>query len=142
MRFNPEWSKKDFQQAMKAAQSFPYEIHVEPVRLCELRSLLSKHRTFLLRLLENPNLLEHERFTDLLWAVFHLSEELELRGEGLENLPESDFHHLTGDLKRAYSQIMSEWLAYSMHLKESYPFLFSLAVRINPAGLHPSPVVR
>jgi len=30
----------------------------------------------LLGLLGNPNLLEHDSFTDLLWAVFHLMEEL------------------------------------------------------------------
>jgi hypothetical protein len=40
--------------------------------------LLSK-RDFLVALMENPNLLEHESFTDLLWAVFHLVEELAVR---------------------------------------------------------------
>jgi hypothetical protein len=32
---------------------------------------LLEERDFLLRLLENPTLLEHESFTDLLRAVFH-----------------------------------------------------------------------
>jgi len=34
-----------------------------------------------LRLLENPVLLEHESFTELLRSVFHLSEELEQRDD-------------------------------------------------------------
>ena len=36
-------------------------------------------RDFLLRLLENPNLLEHDSFANLLLAVFHLTEELAQR---------------------------------------------------------------
>jgi hypothetical protein len=141
LQIQPRWQKKDFLQAAQAARNFPYKIRVLPSDLRELRSLLVCRRSFLLRLLENPNLLEHDRFTDLLWAVFHLTEELEMRGESLESLPESDYQHIGGDVKRAYSQISSEWLAYTLHLKESYPFLFSLAARINPFQLNPSPVV-
>jgi len=95
----------------------------------------------MLKLLENPNLLEHERFTDLLCAIFHLSEEFGFRKEGLENLPDSDYQHLAGDLKSAYSQITSEWMSYTGHLKQSYPFLFSLAARINPMNPHASAIV-
>ncbi len=47
--------------------------------LTDLKRFLTDHRDFFLRLLENPNLLEHERFTDLLWAVFHLMDELSHR---------------------------------------------------------------
>jgi hypothetical protein len=109
--------------------------------LSGLRELLVNKRSFLLRLLENPNLLEHERFTDLLRAVFHLTEELTFRGDKLEDLPESDYDHLVGDLKRAYSQITVEWIVYTTHLKESYPFLYSLAARVNPMNPQASPIV-
>lgn len=47
--------------------------------LSELRGFLVEKRGVLLRLPENPILLDHETFTDLLWAVFHLAEELEYR---------------------------------------------------------------
>ncbi|MCK7537963.1 MAG: hypothetical protein MZV63_46915 [Marinilabiliales bacterium] len=77
--------------------------------------------------MENPTLLEHDRFTDLLWAVFHLVEELEMRPESLEGLPAADYAHLSVDVRRAYSRLAGEWLAYALHLKEDYPFLFSLA---------------
>lgn len=84
-----------------------------------------------LHLLGNPNLLEHETFTDLLWAVFHLAEELASR-EKVSLLPESDYEHLIGDVKRVNVLLMSEWLDYMNHLQGDYPFLFSLAVRTNP----------
>ncbi len=141
LEIQPLWSKKDFKKALSLSQSFNYEIKVDVKNLCSLREFLIKKRNFLLRLLENPNLLEHERFTNLLWAVFHLAEELQFRGDKLENLPDSDYDHLAGDLERAYSQLTGEWIAYTSHLRESYPFLFSLAARINPMNPHASPIV-
>lgn len=107
----------------------------------ELKEFLIDKRQFMLRLLENPNLHEHECFTDLLWAVFHLTEELGFR-KSLEGLPESDYKHLAGDVTRVYSQLSRQWLAYLEHLRESYPYLFSLAVRTNPFNPSASVVVR
>ncbi|MFB0564556.1 MAG: hypothetical protein ACETWK_02620 [Candidatus Aminicenantaceae bacterium] len=141
LEFRLDWDRRDFRQAIKAAQDFSYEIKIDAADLNKLSDFLTDKRPFLLRLLENPNLLEHERFTDLLWAIFHLSEELSFRGADINNLPETDYYHLAGDLQRAYSQITSEWIAYMEHLKKSYPFLFSLATRINPMSPHPSPIV-
>ncbi|MGD1048577.1 MAG: hypothetical protein ABR899_07495 [Candidatus Krumholzibacteriaceae bacterium] len=96
-----------------------------------LKRLLTGKRDFLLGLLENPNLLEHESFTEMLWAVFHLTEELEARAD-FSKLPPSDVKHIEGDLKRAYTAIAVEWLYYMEHLRTRYPYLFSLAVRTNP----------
>ena len=137
----PQWTPRDFENARQAARGFSYAIRPDPAQLAELRRLLTAKYPFLLRLLENPNLLEHASFTDLLWAVFHLAEELSYRGERLDSLPANDYLHLAGDLKRAYSQIVSEWIAYVEHLKGTYPFLYSLAVRINPLSPHPSAII-
>ena len=106
----------------------------------ELRTLLVSERVFLLGLLENPNLLEHESFTEMLWAVFHLAEELEAR-EDFSKLPPSDLKHLEGDINRAYTAITVEWLWYMDHLRRTYPYLFSLAVRTNPFDSSASVVV-
>jgi hypothetical protein len=141
LKIKSNWGKKDFQNARMAAKSFSYQIRFEPSQLADLNEFLSSKRSFLLRLLENPNLLEHERFTDLLWAVFHLAEELAFRGNELDKIPEKDSQHIAGDLKRAYNQLISEWISYTQHLQESYPFLFSLAVRINPLDPQSSPIV-
>ena len=97
----------------------------------ELRTLLLAKRDFLLRMLENPNLLEHESFSELLWAVFHLTEEL-IRRKNLNQLSEADYNHLSLDIKRAHTLLIFEWLMYMVHLKEDYPFLFSFSSRTNP----------
>jgi len=141
LEISPDWEKKDFKKAMAAVQKFPYEIKIDKTSLSEIRQFLISKRSFLMRLLENPNLLEHERFTDLLWAVFHLTEELVFRGELLEDLPDTDYEHLNIDLQRAYSKLTIEWISYIAHLKESYPFLYSLAARVNPMNPQASPVV-
>jgi putative ATPase len=92
-------------------------------------------------MLANPNLLEHERFTDLLWAVSHLLEELTAR-TSLEDLPPSDVAHLAGDVRRVYSQLTLQWLLYCRHLQASYPYIFSIMARTHPLQDSPSAVVR
>jgi len=94
----------------------------------------------LLRLWENPNLLEHEDFTGTLRAVFHLKEEL-LSRDDLEELPETDKAHLAGDINRAYALMVQQWVDYMKHLKDSYPYLFSHAMRTNPFDRNASPIV-
>ena len=106
-----------------------------------IRNFFKEKRQFLLNLLENPNLLEHESFTNLLWAVFYLTEKLTLR-RGLNGLPETDYQHLAGDMKRAYHLLTVEWLNYMKHLKANYPYLFSLAVRTNPFDANASVEVK
>ena len=137
-----EWEKKDFKRAIGAANEFPFAIDIRVEYLLELREHLIAKRPCLMRMLENPNLFEHEQFTDLLWAIFHLTEELSFRGDELDNLPETDYDHIAGDLRRAYSQLTEQWLLYTLHLKENYPFLFSLAARINPMNPAASPIVK
>jgi vacuolar-type H+-ATPase subunit I/STV1 len=125
------WPLKKFAETRKVISDFDYKIDVHKGDLENLKVFLVSKRSFFLGLLENPNLLEHQNFTELLWAVFHLTEELSHR-KTVDGLPQSDYQHLSGDIKRAYSLLVLEWLSYMQHLKDSYPYLFSLAVRTNP----------
>ncbi len=128
---NNKWTDKDFRLTRKQLVSFNHIINVKKEALAPLRDILLSKRRFLLTLLENPNLLEHDSFTNLLWSVFHLTEELSLRKD-LSTLPDADLEHIAGDIKRAYGLIVVEWLDYMKHLKSDYPYLFSLAIRTNP----------
>ena len=128
---NNEWSPEHFDKMRDALAHHSYKVDSQAGDLVGLQRLLVEKRSFLLGLLENPNLLEHDAFTELLWAVFHLAEELSHRS-GVANLPENDYHHLSGDIKRAYALLVREWLSHMEHLKSDYPYLFSLAVRTNP----------
>ena len=108
--------------------------------LYDLKSYMLEKRDFILRLLENPNLIEHDRFTDLLWAVMHVVDELEARSS-LTGLPPADEAHLRIDVRRAYNALMAEWILYVEHLKANYPYLFSLVVRMHPFQEEPTATV-
>jgi len=136
-----DWSEQDFSIVRKRLREYDYNVSSEKGDLEGLKNFLVGKRDFLLRLLENPNLLEHESFTDVLWAVFHLTEELASRAD-VRGLPDTDHNHLSGDIKRAYISLISEWVTYMKHLKVDYPYLFSLAVRTNPFNPDASPEVR
>lgn len=138
---NPEWSGPDFTNAKEGIKSKGYEINVHNVDLMEVHQLLKEKRTLLVQLLQHPVLFEHEAFTDLLNAVFHLEEELSAR-ENFDNLPESDLNHLAVDTKRVFSYIVIQWLDYMLHLKTNYPYLFSLAVRTNPFSKTSSAIIQ
>jgi len=136
-----DWSEEDFSIVRKRLREYDYNVNSEKGDLENLKDFLMGKRDFLLRLLENPNLLEHESFTDVLWAVFHLTEELASR-TNVRGLPDTDYKHLSADIKRAYISLISEWVTYMKHLKVDYPYLFSLAVRTNPFNPDASPEVR
>jgi hypothetical protein len=136
-----DWKAADWKRSLSTAEKFDYEVDVMQMNLAKTKELLSANRYLLTLLLANPNLMEHQRFTDLLWAVSHLMEELAAR-PSLEGLPESDRQHLAGDVKRVYSQLSVQWLLYCRHLQKSYPYIFSIIVRTHPLQDAPSAIVK
>ena len=140
LRPSGDWSDQDFSNVSQRLRQYRFEVHDEKTNLESLRTLLVGKRGFLVGLLENPNLFEHESFTELLRAIFHLTEELDSR-ESLGDRPESDRQHIEGDMSRAYTPLVSQWLDYMKYLKANYPYLFSLAMRTNPFDRDASPVV-
>ena len=135
------WSDQQFADIHRQLRKYDYNVDIQTNDLQNLKSLLIGERDFLLRLLENPNLLEHETFTQLLRAIFHLLEELAYR-EDFRSLPKEDYEHLANDVKRAYVLLSQHWLDYMKHLKKYYPFLFSLAMRTNPFDQTASPIIQ
>jgi hypothetical protein len=140
LNVNSDWTAKEFKVAEAYALNLKADVDIQHCNLEEIKNILQKKRMYLLTLLENPNLLEHDRFTDLLWATTHLDEELTARSD-LKDIPESDLAHLAVDIERMYDNLVSEWLEYIQHLKTAYPFLYSLVLRTHPFQESPSPVV-
>ncbi len=126
-----KWTDSKFGMVAGTLKSHKYEVQIDLEKLVELRIFLMSKRDFLVGLLQNPMILEHEEFTELLRSVFHMTEELTAR-QGVATLPGSDATHVAGDIKRAYRHLVHEWLAYMKYLKNNYPYLFSFAMRTNP----------
>jgi hypothetical protein len=140
LHLKASWKKEDFSRASQFARNLQGEVDLTQVDLDELKSYMLEKRDFILRLLENPNLIEHDRFTDLLWAVMHVVDELEAR-PSLTGLPPADEAHLRIDIRRAYNALMAEWILYVEHLKTNYPYLFSLVLRMHPFQEEPAATV-
>lgn len=138
---NNKWTRQEFADVVKWLKVYSYSIDRNRIDWEVFKTLLNGNREFLLRLFENPNLLEHESFSELLQAIFHLADELAAR-ETFSGLPPTDMVHLTGDVKRAYKLLIVQWAEYMQHLKKDFPYLFSLAVRRNPFDNEASVVVK
>lgn len=126
-----DWTDRQFQDKTRELAQASYRVDIEKATLEYMEKLLTAKGDLLLRLLENPMILEHETFTELLRAIFHFRDELMNRDQ-LEGLPNADKRHLAGDMERIYRLLVSHWLAYMSYLKKNYPYLFSLAMRTNP----------
>jgi len=125
------WSSADFNLLKRKVQLQEFTIDTKLIELDILNNFLKERGDFFVRQMENSDLMENELFTDLLWAVIHLRDEL-LARDSLLILPETDLNHLANDAKRAYNLLVRQWMDYLPHLKRRYPYLFSLALRTNP----------
>jgi len=130
-KLDKSWDDKRLKQAAAEAAAGGFDLKPTRKSIREMRGFMGEKRPFIIGLLENQNLLENERFTDVLWAVFHLGDELARRMD-IDSLPESDVAHIALDMERAYGRMISEWFELLRHLKVRYPYLYSLSVRSNP----------
>jgi hypothetical protein len=129
-------SEADFASLKKKMDRHQYLIDPKLMNLEALSGLLRRKGDILIRQAENPNLIEHESFSEVLWAVIHLRDEL-ITSKGLTTLSGADVEHLSIDAVRAYALTSKSWLANMRHLKREYPYLFSLAIRTNPFHVNP-----
>lgn len=141
LNISAAWDPARFSRVKARMLKYDYGQDPKMLDTDGLSTFLEARGDFLLRLLENPSLLEEEGLTEALRAVFHLRDELVHR-KGISPLPASDVGHLCGDAGRAYQRLTRQWLDYVDYLQRHYPYLFSLAIRTNPFEPDASPVVR
>jgi hypothetical protein len=125
------WKEEDFKKAVDVMEKAAVSANAAKGDLSCLRDVLREKKKNIMAMVENPSLLEHDRFTEMLWAVYHLADELMAR-EDFAALPNADMEHLSGDMKRAYRYLCVEWLHFNNYIKQKYPYLFSLAHRKSP----------
>jgi hypothetical protein len=127
------WREPQFREAAAFLVQTPVTATAADQDLPGLLNVLRQKKDQILRLFENANLMEHDRFTDMLWAVYHVYDELRSR-ESLQNLPVNDLRHLSSDIQRAAQLLLIEWIDAMRLLQAKYPYLYSLAVRKNIFG--------
>ncbi len=130
MHISKEWTEREYKLALQDAKKHTGNITVHNSELEEINAFLQSKRDFMLKLLENQNLMEHESFTQLLYALFHLEEELSTRD--LSSLDLEDREHLKIDMKRIYDVIIMQYLLYMKYLKNTFPYFYKTALEVNP----------
>jgi hypothetical protein len=141
LRISESWEEADFKRVSATLKEYTCMVTIGDIDLADLKKFLTVKEDFMVRLLENPMLIEHESFTDLLQAVFHLTAELAHRKD-LASLPANDQQHLSHDVCRAYHLLILQWLEYMSYQKKYYPYLFSFALRTNPFDEQASVIIR
>ncbi|MHC1681773.1 MAG: hypothetical protein AB6733_02275 [Clostridiaceae bacterium] len=114
----------------KAIKSHNHKVRISKIQFEALDDLLVKNKELIINLIGNPNILEHENFSELLMAVMHLRDEISFRKK--HGINEDDMKHLAGDINRVYKLLSSEWVGNLKHMNEKYPYLFTTAISHNP----------
>ncbi|MCB4791456.1 MAG: hypothetical protein LHV68_06165 [Elusimicrobia bacterium] len=120
----------DFKCAFDAVKSYKSDIDMNKIDLQKLAKFLTEKRPFLIGMLQNPNLLEHETFTETIMAIFHITEELAARN--LSKMSSEDLDHTKVDIERAYNKLTHQWLLYMQHTEKHFPYFFLFAMKTNP----------
>lgn len=128
---NKNWGSKEFKKLNRVMDNHAFESNINKVPLLEISNLINKNKDFLLSIITNPVLMEHEIFSDMTVALFHLKEELQDIYINTD-CPCCDDAHLRQDIKNLYRLMAKNWAAYMRHLKEEYPALFVKAMIHNP----------
>jgi len=131
LQFGSDWNSSDFARAAAAVRDLKPAVSCGCETLVRLREILQNEKMPLLIISSNPVLLEHENFTDMLWSIFHLMDELQARPE-LSSLSEADSAHLNADVQRVLSAVLTNWVQHMAYLKAEYPYLFRLEAQRNP----------
>lgn len=131
LQLGGDWQERDFSDSIDAIGKYSFHTALVEADLYSLKETLTYRKDHILRLFENANLMEQDRFTGMLWAVYHVYDELRSR-ESLSNLPVTDIAHLNLDIQRAFQILLIEWIESMRILKKKYPYLYSLAVRKCP----------
>lgn len=128
---NKNWGNKEFKELNTVLNNHNFEVNINNFDLERLSSLINKNKDFLFSIISNPTLMEHEIFSDMTIALFHLKEELQdiyLNKDSVH----SDKAHIKEDIRILYRLMSKSWALYMKHLKVEYPTLFVKAMAHNP----------
>ncbi len=131
LKANRDWREKDFQDAIKWVKKYKCNMEIDKMDLEYLAKILKAKRGFLVTLLQNPVLLEHEIFTGLVRNLFHLEEEFSTRLD-VSRLSEKDRIHIKSDMEIVYNALIIEWIGYLRYLNMNFPNLFMFMTATNP----------
>ncbi|WKY48137.1 hypothetical protein Q5O24_02045 [Eubacteriaceae bacterium ES3] len=125
------WEEKDYKNALKILKNSRIKLALKGDDLVQLEKLLTANERLFVEMLQNPIMSEHDTFSDLVLSISHAQQELSHRND-LRQLGKNDAEHIMVDIERFLKFLLLEWLMYMNHLKDEYPYMYSLLLRKNP----------
>lgn len=125
------WTENDYMKASADLKANGVGTHCSKEDFLAIKQVLLRNKAHLQTVSSNSVLLEHEDLTDMLWAIFHITDELTLRGD-LSSAGSADLAHLNEDTERALTGLLVNWLCHMNHIKTEFPYLYLLDVAKNP----------
>ncbi len=129
------FTDEDFNKMKEKIANRKYNINIDKINLYELRKFLLNSKEFAISLLDNPAIIEHEAFTDLLWNVLHVTDELK-RISSFENMDPEDYKDIKGDIEKLYKLLLYEWVRYVQYLRHRHQHIFIYEAKTNPLIPH------
>lgn len=124
------WDDNSCKKLKNEIKNRKFNLNITKINIDTIKNILSKNRDFLMNLIINENIHEHEEFTDMLMALLHVKEEIEARY--CDKIQSFELDHLASDMAIAYKYLALEWCEYMNYLNKNYPRLFVRALIDNP----------
>jgi len=131
--FGKHYNPKAYRRMLKEINSRKICYKTEDCNFKEMYELISSNKEFLMRMLENPMLLEGEILTELIRNIFHLYEEFTYRLQ-INDLCKVDIEHLNHDVVKVYKGLLGSWVLYMEYLHTNYPVLHKFNRTEGPFG--------
>ncbi len=131
LKIHPDMTDKNIKNIQYTLKKVNWHTEIEHIKIVELAEFLLLKRDFFMKLLENPVLLEHNIFTDLMQSLFHLEDEFTQRMDA-RNMSAADIQHIQIDINRTYNYLLEIWIMYMRYLRNTHPYLFAFATKTNP----------
>ncbi len=131
MHIDESWDLLQFEQAQRFADEYDFSVDPAQTDFFALHYHLETRHKYFLKVIENPALMDHEGFTDLILAMYHLWEELDFRTD-LYQLSDRDRQTLCALTGQIYRLLTREWLLNVCYTKRHHESRFAVAVRTNP----------
>jgi len=125
------WGKREYAAAAAFLKRYPFKIDSEKLDFYGIHYHLSTRHAYLLKIIDNPALMEHEDFTDLILDIYLLWEELDGHDD-LYSLPPDARARLCELVNSIYTLLTDEWLDNARNIQEHQPARLNKIIQSNP----------
>lgn len=124
------WGHLEYTNARNVLINLDIKPEYRPSDLQKIKDFLNQHYAFILEIITDPVVLEHEEGVELLWSVSRLSDELNSIIVGDKNSLATE-KIVIEEAKMLYRMLAIEWLDYMEFVQHKYPLYYKTLLHTN-----------